>query len=97
MTLWNNTKKDVRMIRIHSPVTCASVVHSTWPSWVMWQTHGPTFNKWYKKKKNKNKKVTLHMLTRGAMQGCGLTSLAVCINDKFRDIRERNVTRRSEI
>ena len=27
----------------------------------------------------------------------GLTSLVVCINDKFRDIRERNVTIRSEI
>ena len=27
----------------------------------------------------------------------GLTSLVVCINDKFRDIRERIVTIRSEI
>ena len=60
----------------------------------MWHMHAPTFNKWHKKKK---KKKTLHMLTHGAMRGCGLTSLAVCINDKFRDIRERNVTRRSEI
>jgi hypothetical protein len=31
-------------------------------------------------------------LTRGAMRGCGLTSLVVCINDKICDIRERNVT-----
>ena len=36
------------------------------------------------------------MLTHGAMQGCGLTYLVVCINDKFCDIRERNVTIRSE-
>ena len=64
----------------------------------MWHMHAPTFNKWHKKKKkNKNKKVTLHMLTHGAMRGCGLTSLVVCINDKIRDIRERNVTIRSEI
>jgi hypothetical protein len=37
------------------------------------------------------------MLTHSAMQRCGLTSLVVCINDKFCDIRERNVTIRSEI
>jgi hypothetical protein len=54
--------------------------------------HAPTFNKWHKKKK-----VTLHMLTHDAMQGCGSTSLVVCINDKFCDIREGNVTIRSEI
>jgi hypothetical protein len=41
--------------------------------------------------------VTLHILTHDAMQGCGLTILVVCINDKFRDIRERNMTIRSEI
>jgi hypothetical protein len=29
------------------------------------------------------------MLTHGAMRGCGLTSLVVCINDKFHDLRER--------
>ena len=63
----------------------------------MWHMHAPTFNKWHKKKKKKNKKVTLHILTHGAMRGCGLTSLVVCINDKIRDIRERNVTIRSEI
>ena len=34
---------------------------------------------------------------RRSMQGCGLTSLVVCINDKFWDIREGNVTIRSEI
>jgi len=45
----------------------------------MWQMHAPTFDKWHKKKKKKkkktkkNKKVTLHMLTHGAMRGCGLT------------------------
>jgi hypothetical protein len=58
----------------------------------MWRTHAPTSNKWHKKKK-----VTLHMLTHGAIQGCGLTSLVVCINDKICDIREKNVTIRSEI
>ena len=60
----------------------------------MWHVHAPTFNKWHKKK---NKKVTLHILTHGAMRGCGLTSLVVCINDKICDIRERYVTIRSEI
>jgi hypothetical protein len=58
--------------------------------------HAPTFNKWHKNK-NKNKKVTLHILTHGTMQECGLISLVVCINNKFCDIRERNVTVRSEI
>ena len=72
------------------------MVHSTWPSPAMWHMHAPTFNKWHKKK-NKNKKVTLHMLTHGAMRGCGLTSLVVCINDKIHDMRERNATIKSEI
>jgi hypothetical protein len=68
--------------------------HPMWGS----DMHAPTFNKWHKKKKmNKNKKVTLHILTYGAMRGGGLTSLVGCINDKFCDIRERNVTIRSEI
>ena len=31
------------------------------------------------------------------MQGCGLTSLVACTNDKIFDIRERNVTIRGEI
>ena len=89
-------KGDVRTIWICSPVTYTSVVHSTWPSWVMWRTHAPTFNEWHKKK-SKNRKVTLHMLTHGAMQGCGWTSWVVCINDEYCDIRERTVTIRSEI
>jgi hypothetical protein len=59
--------------------------------------HAPTFNKWYKKKKNKNKKVTLHMLTHGTMWGCGLTSWVVYIDDNFHDIREGYVSIRSEI
>ena len=79
------------MIWIRSPVTYASAVHSTWPSQVMWQMHVPTFNKQHKKKK------TLHMLTHGTMQGCELTSLVVCINDKFCDVRDKNVTIRSDI
>jgi hypothetical protein len=45
----------------------------------------------------KKKKVTLHMLTHGAMRGCGLTAWVVCIDDKFRDIKERNVTIRSKV
>ena len=61
----------------------------------MWHMHASTFNKWQKKKKKKV--VTLHMLTHSIMRGCGLTSLMICINDKFCDIRERNVTTRSEI
>ena len=55
---------------------------------------------WHKKEKkneNENKKVTLHMWTHGAMRGCGLTPLVVYIDDKICDIRERNVTIRSDI
>ena len=60
--------------------------------------HASIFNKWHKRKENnKNKKVTLPILTHGAMQGCGLTSLVVCIIDEICDIRERKVTIRSEI
>ena len=84
-------KGDVRTIWIDSSVTYTIVVHSTWPSQAMWRLHAPTLNKWHKKNK------TLHMLTHGAMRGCGLTSLVVCNNDKFCDIREGNVTIRSEI
>ena len=51
-------------------------------------------NKWHKKE---NKKVTLHMLTQGALRRCGLTSLVICINDEIHDIREGNVTTRSNI
>ena len=50
-----------------------------------------------KRIKHKNKKVTLHMLTHCTMLGCGLTSMVVCIDDIFHDIRERNVTIRMEI
>ena len=60
----------------------------------MWYVHAPTFKK---KEKNKNKKVTLHKLKHGTMRGCGLASLVVCIDDKICDIRERNLTIRSEI
>ena len=78
----------MRRIRIRSPVTYVSVVHSTWPSLGCGGAHAPTFNKWHKKKK-KNKKATFQMLTHGAMRGCGLTSLVVCMNDKFYEIKER--------
>ena len=73
----------------HSPFTFVGVVHSTWHCRAMWHMHAPTFNKWHYKKK----KMQLHILTRG----CGLTSLMVYINEKIRDIRERNMTIRSEI
>jgi hypothetical protein len=53
-------------------------------------------NEWHKERK-KNKKVTLHRFTHGTMWGCGLTSWVVCINDKFYDIREKNMTIRCEI
>ena len=60
--------------------------------------HAPIFNKLLKKKNNNNiKKVALHILTDGAIRGCGLTSLVVCINDKNCDIKVRDVTMRSEI
>ena len=63
-----------------------------WPSQAICHTHAPTFNKRIEKKKKK----TLHILTHDAMWGCGLTSLVVCIDDKLCDIRERNMTIRSE-
>jgi hypothetical protein len=38
---------------------------------------------WHKKKKEEEEETALHILTHGAMQGCGLTSLVVvCIDDK---------------
>jgi hypothetical protein len=37
------------------------------------------------------------MLTHGTILECGLTSSVVCINDNYHDIRERNVTIKSEI
>ena len=54
----------------------------------MWHMHASKFDKWHKKKKNK---VTLHILTHGAMRGCGLTSLVDCVTDVIRDIREREM------
>ena len=73
-----------------------SLVRSTpfWLSQTMSHMHAPTFDAW-QKKENENKKVTLHVLTYGAMWGCGLTSLMVCSNDEIRDIRERTVTIRN--
>ena len=64
------------------PLTSVGVVHSIWPSRAMWHVHAPTFNKWHKKRKKKKKKVTIHILTHGAMRWCGLTSLVVCTNDQ---------------
>ena len=78
-------------IWIHHPLTSVGVVHSTWPSWAMWHMHASTFNECHKKKK------TLHILTHGAMRGYEFTYLVACINGKNHDIRERNVTIKSEI
>ena len=65
---------------------------------MMWHMYAPTFNKWHKKKKKKKLKVTLHILTHGAMQceGVGWLLWWLTLN-KTRDIRERNVTIKSEI
>ena len=85
-------------IWIHSPLTFVGVVHSNWPSGTMCHMHTPTLNKWHKKKKkSKNKKVTVHILTHGAMRGVWLTSSVDCMDNINHDIRERNVTTRSEI
>ena len=47
------------------------VVHLTRPSWTMWHLHAQTFDKWHViKKKNKNKKVALHILTRWCNEKC---------------------------
>jgi hypothetical protein len=86
VTLWSVTKCNVLMVGV--------VVHFTWPSQAMWHMHAPTFNKWHKEEEEE---VIFHVLTHGAMRRCGLTALVVCINDKVCDIRERNVTIRSEI
>jgi hypothetical protein len=37
------------------------------------------------------------MLTHGTMRRCGLTYWVVCVDDEFRDVRERDVTIWSEI
>ena len=44
-------------IQIHSPLTSVGAVHSTLPSRAMWHMHAPTFNKWHRKKKEKEKDV----------------------------------------
>jgi hypothetical protein len=72
------------------------VVHSAWPSQAMWGTHAPTFNKWHKEEEEEEEDGTAHVGTWRNVR-VGLTSLVACINDKFRDIRERNVIMRSEI
>ena len=52
---------------------------------------------WTSGKRRRRRRRWHSTLTHGAMRGCGLTSLVVCINEKKRDMRERNVTIRSEI
>jgi hypothetical protein len=87
--LWKNTQYTILMVwcgvvwstPLGFPGRCGICMHQ----------HSTSENK------NKNKKVTLHMLTHDSMRGYGSTSLVVCINDKFCDIRERTVTTRSEI
>ena len=73
------------------------LVWSTRPSWAIWHTYAPTFNKRHKKKKKK--KVSLHRLTHGVMRvWVELFGGLVCTNDpkKICDIRKRNVTIRSQ-
>ena len=65
----------------------------------MWHMHARTFDNWHRKKnenKNNQKKVILHIWTDGPMQGCGLTFLVVCIDDKLCYTRESKATVRSE-
>ena len=81
----------------HSHLTSVGVVHSTWPSRAMWHMHAPTFNKCRKKKKKKKVTFYIYFWHMAQCDGCGLTSLVACINDKIYDIRERNMTIRSEI
>ena len=86
--------KEFEFILLSSPLVCSTPLGLPGG---MWHMQAPTFNKWHKRKtKNKNKKVTQHILTHGAMRRCGLTSLVVCNNDKFCDIRQRNVTIKSK-
>ena len=82
VTLWNSNS-------FSSHIYGCGPLHFTWPSQAMCRTHAPTFKK--------KKKMTLHILTHGAMRECGLTSLMACINDNICDVREKNVTNRSEI
>jgi hypothetical protein len=60
----------------------------------MWHMHAPTFNKWQKEKKKKSD--TPHV-DRWRNVRVWVDFLDGFINDKFRDIRKRNVTIRSEI
>ena len=87
--MWNNIKEMWGQFEFVLP--SHTLVRSIpCPFQAMWWRHAPTLSKWHKKK-------TLHMLTHGVMWGCGLTSLMGCITNKFCDIRERNVTIRSEV
>jgi hypothetical protein len=72
-------------------------LHLAFPGDVAYPCTQYSTNNIRRRKKNKNKKVALRILTHDAMQGRGLNSLVVCIDDKIRDIRERNMTIRSEI
>ena len=68
----------------HHPV---GGVHSTWPSGRCDKQMHQHSTSGIRRKTKKVVKVTLHMLTHGAMRGCGLTSSMVCLNDMFRDIK----------
>ena len=86
---------DTMKFWIHYSLNSVGVVHSTWPSRAMqcgicMHQHSTCrrirIRRWHS--------TYWHM---AQCEGCWLTSLTACINDKIRDIRERNVTIRSEI
>ena len=94
MALWNNTEEMWGQFGFVLP--SPTLVWPTplgLPKWRGGQMHQHSTSGIRKRKRS----VTLPMLTHGAMWGCGLTSLMVCINDTFCDIRERNMTIRSDI
>jgi hypothetical protein len=94
--IWVQGLEQMIPWEIYSIITCDPSSHVNLPLGLREQCDiymHQQFNKWQKKKKKK----TLHILTHGAMRGCGLTFVVVCSIGKTLDVRERNVTIRSEI
>ena len=80
---------------IRSPVTYTSVVHSTWP---FTRQCGGSMHQHSTSGRRRSRIRSRHSTCwYDEMWGCKLTSWVVCINDKFRDIRERNVIIRRDI